>query len=103
MFYFCLNHLCYHCREDKVGVNDSITYIHTVYCTNLDGGNVEVLIEADRSSVSSRDIVQFCRHILQVLLKQFHLEQEHRCTDTETQTSEWFLVNLHVNKHYINV
>lgn len=48
--------------------------------THLNGGNVEVLVEADGRFVSSRDMVQFCLYIRYVLLKQFHLEHQGKRT-----------------------
>lgn len=44
--------------------------------THLDGGDVEVLVEADRRRVSSVDGVQFCLHAFHVLFKELHLEGE---------------------------
>lgn len=48
--------------------------------THLNGGNVEVLVEADGRFVSSRDMVQFCLYVHYVLFKQFHLEHQEKGT-----------------------
>lgn len=46
----------------------------TVHLTHLDGGDVEVLVEADRRRVSSVDSVQLRLHAFHVLYKELHLQ-----------------------------
>lgn len=42
--------------------------------TNLDGGDVKVLVEADGRRVSGVDRVQLSLHVLHILLKELHLQ-----------------------------
>lgn len=43
--------------------------------TNLDGGNVKILIEADGRGVSGRDTVQNHLYVFQICLKQLRLQK----------------------------
>lgn len=42
--------------------------------THLDGGDVEVLVETDGRCVSGVNSVQLCLYVLNVLLKELHLQ-----------------------------
>lgn len=63
--------------------------------THLNGGNVEVLVEADGRFVSSRDMVQFCLYVRYVLFKQFHLEHQEKGTTAVELTellTNWIII-----------
>lgn len=53
---------------------------------------MEVFIQADGRRVGSGGVGQFCLHMLHVLLKQFHLEEEEEYKRTDTKVRMDFIL-----------